>query len=88
MNYFERRIRYSVSRKPNRVDQPLRWLLALTLFALCLGVTFSEVGGDGYQEESFIKPAQYVKANTIQSDFLRPDAKLEAAELPAHISGR
>lgn len=80
MTAHERRIRYSVIRRISKIEQPLKWLVALLVFAMCLGVTFSEAGGDGYQQEAFVKPATNVDAIVVSSDFLSPS--LEAAELP------
>lgn len=80
MTAHEKRIRYSVRRRIAKIEQPLKWLAAFIVFALCMGVTFSEAGGEGYQEEAFVKPAIEVEAKVVLSDFLSPG--LEAAELP------
>lgn len=80
MTPLEKRIRYSVRRRLSKVEQPLKWLAAVIVFALCMGVTFSEAGGEGYQDEAFAKPAIQSEAKVIISDFLSPG--LEAAELP------
>lgn len=80
MTILERRIRYSVMRRDSKVEQPLKWLVALIIFVLCLGVTFSEAGGDGYQLEAFVEPPGETDAIIVTSDFLSPG--LEAAELP------
>lgn len=81
MTLHEKRIRYSVRRRISKVEQPLKWLAAVIAFALCMGVTFSEAGGDGYQAEAFVKPAIKSEAKVVISDFLSPG--LEAAELPS-----